>query len=98
MEDLIKEFNECTKIMVFEIEVQNIRTQEKDYVLFDLEIRDSEIIATHEALTTEEQESNRIAFKSIQLDEVFSLDEHLQELHEECIIAILESDFFTLTD
>jgi len=98
MEDLTKEFNECTKIMVFEIEVQNIRTQEKDYVLFDLEIRDSEIIATHEALTTEEQEGNLIAFKSIQLDEALSLDEHLQELHEECINAILESDFFTLTD
>jgi hypothetical protein len=79
---------------VFEIEVLNKETRDLDYILFDIGIKDNCLIALHEALTIEQRKSDKIAFKSVEIDLDFSLDEHLQDLYGACINAILNSDFY----
>ena len=96
MKNLIQQFEEITKIKVFEIEVIN-KNNEKDYILFDLNITEGNLVAQHEALTEDQELSSKIAFVSIPLDEDFSLDENLQELYSNCIDAISDSTFFTLS-
>ena len=50
--------------------------------------------ATHESLTYEQANSEKVAYVSIEIDEDFSLDANLQELYDKCNEAILQSDFF----
>ena len=100
IENLIEEFNNVTKMKVFEIEVFDKRTNEKDYVLFDISINEEKntFEAQHVGLTIEEENSNKIAFKSIDFNDCYSLDEHLQELYSKCQDAIINSDFFQFVD
>jgi hypothetical protein len=94
MEKLKKEFKkliESGTIPVFEIEV--IRDGEKDWVIFDISISDNKVIAHHEALTEAEKKSDKIAFKSVEIDADFGLNYHLNELLEECQTALMESEF-----
>lgn len=44
------------------------------------------------------QETLKEAFVKTVLDNCYSLDENLQNLYDNCINAILNSDFFTLND
>lgn len=96
-EDTIQtEFENCDKMKIFEIPVINKQTNEEDYIIFDISIENNKFIATHEPTTHEEETSTKIAYVEIDIDPLFSLDEHLQELHEECTYKIINSDFFTL--
>ena len=94
--ELQKELEESNKIAIFEIEVLNTKTNEKEFLTFNIEIDEEEIFAQHEPTTKEEEESNKIAFISVEINEVFSLDEHLEDLYNEAINKINESDFFNL--
>ena len=96
--ELIKEFNDIQLMRIFEIEVLNKATQAMDWRVFNISINENKLIAQHVGLTKEEEESKKIAFKGIPLDDCFSLDENLQELHAECIEAIVYSDFYQLTN
>lgn len=98
MRDLKKEFDEITLMKCFEIEVFDKRIKENDYVLFDITIDGNQLKASHIGLTTEEEQSKFIAFKTIDLDDCFSLDLQLQALYEKCSEAIINSDFFQLTN
>ena len=95
MKNLKKQFNEISLMKIFEIEVLN-KNGETDHIIFDISLKKNSLIAQHEALTRREERSKKIAFKKLALDNSFSLDEHLQELHEICTEAIMESDFFKL--
>jgi hypothetical protein len=90
------EFDECEKMKIFEISVKDKRTKKDTYIIFEIEIYENKFWAKHEGTTHEEEKSDKIAFVSVDIDPLFSLDEHLQELHEECNNKILNSDFFTL--
>jgi hypothetical protein len=92
------EFDNMNLEKIFEIEVIDKRTNKEDYLIFDIELIEDKLIATHEATTHEEEKSNKISFVEIHLDEFFTLDEHLQELYTECINKIINSDFYTLKD
>ena len=92
------ELQESGKLPLFEMEVINSETKEKDYIIFDIEIRGSFFVAEHEALTRKEEKSKKIAFKRIKIDTDFSLDQNLQELYSECIQGIIDSDFYTLAE
>lgn len=98
LQGLINEWNNVTKLRIFEIEVINKESKEPDYIIFDIEIKDNNFIAKHVGLTTEEDQSNFVAFKSIEIDEDFNLDANLQDLYEECIQAIIDSDFYNLPE
>lgn len=97
MKNLKKEFNECTKLMIFEIEVLD-NNNEIDYIIFDLSIQKNTLVAQHIPLTKKEEKSKKIAFKKLALDNCFSLNEHLQELYEICENSIVESEFFELSN
>ncbi len=98
MKNLINKWNELTKIKVFEIPVIDKRTNEREYLLFNLEIDNGYIYAYHEPLNTEEQNSDKRAYEKSNLDSDYSLSENIQELYEKCIHYILISDFFTLAN
>lgn len=94
MERIKSGFQEMIKsgtIPVFEIEVT--RNGKQDWIVFDISISDDKIIAHHEALTEAEEMSDKIAFKSVDIDPDFSLQWHLEELMEECQNALMESEF-----
>ena len=98
MNNLINEWENITKVKVFEIPVIDRRTDERKYILFNLELEGGYLYAYHEPLNTEEQNSDKIAYENSNIDSDYSLDENIQELYEKCIHYILISEFFTLAD
>ena len=98
LKELKEEFKNCNKETIFEISVTDNRERTSDYIVFEISIQDNKLVAQHVGLTKEEEESDKIAFKSVELDECFTLDEHLQELHQECTEAIINSELFELND
>ena len=96
IKELKSEFDAITKERVFEIEVIDKRSNEPDYILFDIAIEKNTLFAQHISLTAREERSKKIAFKKVVLDDCFSLDENLQELFEVCNEAIINGDFYEL--
>jgi hypothetical protein len=98
LDKITAEWNECSKLKVFEIHVIDKRTNEHGYIIFDISINKTKFIAEHEGLTEKECRSKKIAFESIKIDPDFSLDENLQCLYDVCICAIVTSEFFELSE
>jgi hypothetical protein len=92
----IAEWESITKMKLFEIEVIDKRTNETDYIIFDIFINGRSFIAQHESLSTKQEKSKKIAFCKVVIDLDFSLDQNLQELYSECQEAIIDSEFFEL--
>lgn len=93
-----KQFESMDKLPMFEIAVTDLRTQTDEYIIFDISIQDNKFIAQHIALNQEQEDSNKMAFCSVDIDTYFSLDENLQELYSECINAIIKSTFYELSE
>jgi hypothetical protein len=83
---------------LFEIAVIDKRTNEEDWITFDIEITGDQVKATHVALSEEEERSKKIAFKAIEIQEDWDLAAHLSDLFDECQTAIIDSEFFRLSD
>lgn len=94
LKELTEEFNNMTLMPIFEQEVVDKRTGVDDWIIFDIGIEGEEMYAQHVALNQEEEDSPKVAYKSIEIDVDFSLDENLQEMWEECRTAILDSEFY----
>ena len=92
------DWEKLEKIKAFEIEVIDNRTNEKDYILFNISLECDMFIAKHVALTKDQERSEKVSFVYIDIDWDFSLDENLQDLYDQCINAIAFSDFYTLND
>ena len=92
------DFNSITLMKIFEIPVIDKRTNEQEYIIFDIFVNNSFLVAQHESLTNRQAKSKKIAHCKIKIDPGFSIDENLQELYSECINAICESDFFELSE
>ena len=93
-----RDWEKLEKIKLFEIEVIDKRTNEKDYILFDISLEGDMFIAKHVSLTKDQERSEKVSFVSVDIDWDFSLDENLQYLYEACINAIVVSDFYILSD
>jgi hypothetical protein len=93
---LREELQNCGKINVFEVQVLNKKTNEEDYVVFDIEIIGNQFRAYHVPLTKQEVKSQKIAFEYIEVCEDGSLDGHLHDLYDACMTAILDSEFYDL--
>lgn len=97
MEKIKQEFQEMIEsgiMPMFEIEVN--RNGKQDWILFHIRIWKGTLRAEHEPLTEAEEKSDKIAFKSVDIDPNFSLQWNLEGLMEECQNAILESEFVEL--
>jgi hypothetical protein len=81
--EMIKEFNDSTLIKIFEMPVKNVLTGEDDYIVWTVGVNCNYIGAdASEDLKTE----------NVRWDTIFTLDSHLETLHEQCFYAIDESD------
>jgi hypothetical protein len=96
IKQLKEDFNKIERLKIFEIEVLNKKDGNLEHIIFHIELRKNTLCASHIALTNKQERSKKIAFQKVVLDGYFSLDEHLQELYEKCIEAIVNSDFFEL--
>tara|TARA_R110000868_G_scaffold96843_4_gene266314 strand:- start:93 stop:398 length:306 start_codon:yes stop_codon:yes gene_type:complete len=96
LKDLKKQWQEVTKMPLFEIEVKRKDTGETDYIIFDISLQKNTFVAQHEALTEKQERSKKIAYVKQVLDPFYSLDENLTELYNECITALIDSEFFEL--
>jgi len=91
------ELNACGKEALFEIEVTDANG-EQDFIVCEVYFKDDSIIAEREAVNNKEWESRYVACDKLIVDECFSLDEHLQELHAMVIDSINEGELFTLAN
>ena len=81
---------------IFEIPVINKSTKEFDYILCNIYINDKEVYLQRVGLTEEEESSNKIATNSVDIDEDYDLDWHLNNLYEEVQHSILNSTLYRL--
>ena len=98
MKTIKQQFNEITKMKFFEIEVINNRTNEIDYIIFDIDVIGNQFVVKHVALTKEQEQSNIIPRIVMDIDEDFSLDTNLQELFVICNQSIIDSDFYRFNE
>jgi hypothetical protein len=96
MEKLIKEWENCQLIKVFELQVIDRRTGEKAWVTFDVSLKGDCFVSQHEPLNSEQAASKFIASVQTDIDPDFSLDENLQAHYDECQQAIINSEFYSL--
>ena len=97
-QDFLNQWNEVTLLKLFEIPVTDKRTNESDYIIFDIEIEDNKFIAQHVALNQKESDSKFVATIAIDLDYDFSIDRNLEELYDACITEIIDSEFYKLAE
>jgi hypothetical protein len=97
MKTIKNQWAQVESLKLFEIEVTNKETKEQGWIIFDVDIQGEYFVAQHEALNTEQEKSTKIAFCKVVIDPDFSLDMNLQELYNECIEAINESEFYQLS-
>jgi hypothetical protein len=93
-----EQFDSLNKLPIFEIPVTDKRTQDDEYIIFNISIENNKLIATHPALNRKQENSDKIAFCSTSIDSFLTLDENLQELYDECINNILDSTFYELSE
>jgi len=96
---IAQQWEAVNKMNFFEIEVVDQRTNEQDYIIFNIDI-DSKVDGTpvfraeHVALSEAEEKSPLVAFCYSEIDENFSLDQNLGSLMDECVDAIINSEFY----
>lgn len=96
-----QQFNEMQYkgiLPIIELPVKNKKTGENDYIIFHIGIREGQMQAIHEALNEDEEASDKMAYKAVDINEDFGLNWHLQELLQKCREALNNSTFFELTE
>lgn len=84
MKTIAEQFEQIEKMKIFEIEVINKNTCESEYLIFYISIEDDIMWAVGEF----------VAY--IEIDENFSLDNHLDYLYNDVINEIIESDLYDI--
>jgi len=91
-----KQLQDSNLLPIFEIEVMDKRTNEKDYVLIDVFFRGNSLVGQRVGFTVKEERSKKIANTTILVDTDFDLDKNLQALYDAVISDIIDSEFFEL--
>tara|TARA_R110000822_G_scaffold20799_1_gene66376 strand:+ start:328 stop:624 length:297 start_codon:yes stop_codon:yes gene_type:complete len=91
-----QQLNDSPLISVFEVEVTD-QDGQADYIICDISVRGNQLIAQREAVSKKEENHPYIAKSAIDIDaEVFSLDDHLQDLYDEIWHDIECGDLYDL--
>jgi hypothetical protein len=93
-----EQFESLTTLPIFEVETIDKRTKEIEYIIFNISIQNNKFRAEHIALNQEQENSDKIAYCSVNIDSFLTLNENLQDLYDECINAIIESTFYELPE
>jgi hypothetical protein len=83
-QELITAWENVSLIKIFEMPVMNKETGEKDWIVWDIFNDETGLIAT--------PSDSDLSTETVEWDEYFSLDAHLEFIHENCCMAICESD------
>ena len=94
MGKLLREWQDCDKIKIFEFRVIDKRDNSVDWLTFDIYIVGDFFIAQHGPLNQEQRDSKFISSIKTIIDPDFSLDENLSELYDACVDAIAQSDWY----
>lgn len=88
------ELNNSRLLPIFEIPVID-KNGNEDFIVCEISVKDNQLIAQRDVVSTAEQKSKYIAKSAIDIDsDCFTLDEHLQDLHAEVCNDILFGDLF----
>ena len=98
MKTLIQQFYEIQKFRIFEVEVKNVISEENEFLTFEIEIDVKQLYCYSAPMTEAEEKSDKIKIISVDLDDNFDIDAHLQDLYSNCIEEIINSDFYELID
>ena len=93
---LQQELDESGSLPYFEIAVT--REGEGDWIACEVFFKGNSLVAQREGVSTKEEDSKYIASNRIVVDSCFTLDEHLQDLHEAVCDSIRDGDLYTLAD
>jgi len=95
VEQLDNELSGATCLPLFEIEVLNTKG-ETEYITCDIFFKGNSILASRDAVSTKEQRSKYIATSRIVCYSYWTLDQHLQLLHDEILNDIIDGDLYEL--
>ena len=96
MNTLQQQLNDLHAMPLFEIEVIDTAGN-TDYIICEISVRGNQLIAQREAVSKKEENHPYIAISAIDIDaEVFSLDDHLQDLYDEIWHDIERGDLYDL--
>jgi hypothetical protein len=102
MKTMIEQFQDLNLLPLFEIEVIDKRTNETEYLIFDITTNNNEqeptFIMQYPPTTKEEEESKYIPTTILNIDNEVSLDNHLEQLFEDAYNIILHSDWYELSE
>ena len=93
---LQQELNDSEAMPYFEIAVT--REGAGDWIECEVFFEGCSLVAQRVGVSTKEENSKYIASDSIVVDSCFTLDEHLQDLHEAVCDSIREGGLYTLAD
>ena len=93
---LAQELEGSSAMPYFEIAVT--REGEGDWISCGVFFKGNSLVAQREGVSTKEEDSKYIASNRIVVDSCFTLDEHLQDLHEAVCESIRDGDLYTLAD
>ena len=91
LEKFQSDWNEISKIKIFEVEVINRITNNHDYVCFDVELHGRTFVAYHVPFNKKETKSKKVANCKHVCDIDFSIDKNLEALFDVCISALISS-------
>lgn len=96
LKELKAEFNEMREshIPSFTFKVIDVRTYKEEYIEFNIELRRNTLFAYHIPLSEKQERSKFVAYRKVVLEKGYTLHHFLEELNEECTIAIIESEFY----
>ena len=95
MNNFQKQLNESDLLPYFAVEVVD-KEGHTDYIECYILVSGGQLLAQRDAVNSAEQQSQHIAKTSVDIDEDFSLDSHLELLLEEVNYDIIEGDLYTL--
>ena len=94
--ELQNQLNNSNLEPYFEIEVTD-SNGEQDFILCEVYCKGNSLIAERVAVSTKEERSKFVSFDKVAIDDAFTLDEHLQELHGEVLNSVSDGDLFDLS-
>jgi len=89
------DLNNCERVPVFEIEVQDEYGQ-IEWIYCDIFFKGNSVVAQRDAVSLAEEASKYIASTRIVVDNCQGLDEHLQDLYEAVLNDIEDGGIFEL--
>ena len=91
------QLNDSALLPIFEIEVTD-NEDHTDYVICDISVRDNQLVAQRDAVSTEEKQARYIAKTVVDIDGDFTLEWHLEMLLEAINYDIIDGDLYNFSE